>query len=112
MIAICREVDKNGGGIAVYPIESEVTERLLTCLTLRARLNPELRYFVTARVRWENESARKLIESSLRRKNVTASTIAAVGQIRAALVSVKTPPAFQTSNLVLCHNETSYFYKS
>lgn len=24
MIAICREVDKNGGGIAVYPIESEV----------------------------------------------------------------------------------------
>ena len=79
MIAICREVDKNGGGIAVYPIESEVTERLLTCLTLRARLNPELRYFVTARVRWENESARKLIENSLRRKNVTASTIAAAG---------------------------------
>ena len=79
MIAICREVDKNGGGIAVFSNDGEVTDRLLTCLTLRARLNPELRYFVTARVRWENESVRKMIESSLRRKNVTASTVAAVG---------------------------------
>lgn len=79
MIVICREVDKNGGGIVVYPIDSEVTDRLLTCLTLRARFNPELRYFVTTRVRWENESVRKLIESSLRWKSVTASTVAAVG---------------------------------
>lgn len=79
MIAICREVDKNGGGIAVYPIKSEVTDRLLHCLALRARLNPELRYFVTTRVRWENESIRKLIESSFQRKNVTASTVAAIG---------------------------------
>lgn len=79
MIAICREVDKNGGGIEVYPIESKVTDRLLTCLSLRARLNPELRYFVTTRARWENESARKLIETVLRRKSVTASTVSTVG---------------------------------
>lgn len=29
MICVCREIDKNTGEIAVYPIKAEVTDRLL-----------------------------------------------------------------------------------
>lgn len=47
MICVCREIDKNTGEIAVYPIKAEVTDRLLFCLGLRQRANPELKYFVT-----------------------------------------------------------------
>lgn len=42
MICICREVDKNTGKIAVYPIRAEVTDRLLFMLKIRQRANPEL----------------------------------------------------------------------
>ena len=47
MICVCREIDKYTGEIAVYPIKAEVTDRLLFCLGLRQRANPELKYFVT-----------------------------------------------------------------
>lgn len=81
MKVICREVSKSTGEIAVYPIEAEVTERLLFCLQIRARANPELRYFVTARVRWENERLRESIERLLRRKDVTPRALDAFGGI-------------------------------
>lgn len=42
MMVICREVDRATGKIAVYRIETEVTESLIFKLRLRARLNPEL----------------------------------------------------------------------
>lgn len=29
MICVCREIDKNTGEIAVYPLKAEVTDRLL-----------------------------------------------------------------------------------
>ena len=38
MVCICREVDKNSGKIAVYPINAPVTDELLHKLSLRARL--------------------------------------------------------------------------
>lgn len=81
MKVICREVSKSTGEIAVYPIEAEVTEQLLFCLQIRARVNPELRYFVTARVRWENERLRESIERLLRRKDVTPRSLDALGGI-------------------------------
>lgn len=81
MVTICREVSKNTGEIAVYPIRAEVTDRLLFQLQLRSRINPEYRYFVVSRVRWENEECRKQIESLLRRKDVTQRAIDALGEM-------------------------------
>ena len=40
MICVCREIDKNMGEIAVYPIKAEVTDHLLFCLGIRQRANP------------------------------------------------------------------------
>ena len=79
MVVICREVSKNSGEIAVYPIEAETTDNLLFCLQIRSRVNPELRYFVVALARWENEELRKQIERLLRRKDVTQRAIDALG---------------------------------
>ena len=79
MIVICREVSKNSGEIAVYPIKAPATERLLFQLQIRSRVNPELRYFVVALARWENEELRKQIERLLRRKDVTQRAIDALG---------------------------------
>lgn len=79
MIVICREVSKNNGEIAVYPIKAQATERLLFQLQIRSRVNPELRYFVVAIARWENEELRKQIERLLRRKDVTQRAIDALG---------------------------------
>ena len=53
MLVICREIDKNTGEIAVYPIDAEVTDRLLFILGIRQRCNPELRYFVTTKAHYE-----------------------------------------------------------
>lgn len=52
MMVICREVDRATGKIAVYRIETEVTESLIFKLRLRARLNPELQYFVTTKAHY------------------------------------------------------------
>lgn len=53
MVVLCREVCKRSGKIAVYEVKGEVTNDLLVKLTIRARINEELRYFVTPRVRWD-----------------------------------------------------------
>lgn len=71
MLVICREVDKNSGEIAVYPLEVMVTGNMLAILSLRARLNPELRYFVTLATTWDDLNYKKTIEKVLGRKNVT-----------------------------------------
>ena len=43
---LCREVDKDTGEIAVYPVATVTDGRdLLLQLDVRQRLNPELRYF-------------------------------------------------------------------
>lgn len=47
LVAICREIDKDTGRIAVYRVEQEIGENVLKCLQLRAQFNPEMRYFVT-----------------------------------------------------------------
>lgn len=75
MKVICREVNKSTGEIAVYPIDSPVTERLLFCLQIRARANPELRYFVVPLSRWENFESRSDIEWLLNKRNVPQKMI-------------------------------------
>lgn len=53
LMAICREIDKDTGRIAVYPLKMEIDDRILGALKVRATMNPELRYFVLVSARWE-----------------------------------------------------------
>ena len=71
MKIICREVCKDTGRISVYSLKMEPTGENLFCLRLRARANPELRYFVVRLDVWENETRRAEIESVLRRRSVS-----------------------------------------
>lgn len=80
MVCICREVDKNSGKIAVYPINAPVTDELLHKLSLRTRLNPELRYFATMRIRWEGLYHDDILKA-LRRKAVTKAALERLGGI-------------------------------
>ena len=80
MIVICREVNKSTGEIAIYPIEKEVTDNLIICLKARARLNEELRYFVTLRKRWYGIWHDDII-ATLKSKNVTLGTLDRLGGI-------------------------------
>ena len=75
MIAICREVDKNSGKIAVYPLSVKVTGATLAELSIRARMNPELRYFVTLAKTWDDLNYKKIIEDVLGQKDVTPKII-------------------------------------
>lgn len=79
MIAFCREVNKNTGEVMVYPLETEVTDRLLHNLSIRSRINPELRYFVTTKSHWEGFS--DTIIRTMKRKQVTHTTIEGLGGI-------------------------------
>ena len=81
MLAICREVDKNSGQIAVYPINAPVTGNLLAWLSIRARVNPELRYFVVLASDWSQADSKSKFEKLLRRKDVTPRAIDAAGGI-------------------------------
>lgn len=80
MIILCREVSKETGEITVYPIDKEpVTDRMIFCLRIRARANPELRYFAVLKSRWLEEEAE--YERLLRRKQVTHRMLNAIGGI-------------------------------
>lgn len=80
MIILCREVNKETGAITVYPIDKQpITDRLLFCLRIRARLNPELSYFAILKSRWIEEAAE--YERLLRRKQVTHRAMNAIGGI-------------------------------
>lgn len=80
MICVCREIDKNTGEIAVYPIKTEVTDHLLFCLGLRQRANPELKYFVTLAENYDaNEET---ILKQLRRKQITDRLLAVLNLVQ------------------------------
>ncbi len=67
---ICREVDKDTGKIAVYPIEAEVTDTLIFKLGIRSRVNPELKYYAVELCYWLQNNEK--IKSILRSKNPDA----------------------------------------
>lgn len=79
MIVICREVDKNSGSIAVYPLNVEVTGAMLAKLLIRARMNPELRYFVALAEMWDDPTLKERIIKTLGLKDVTPRVIEAHG---------------------------------
>lgn len=80
MIILCREVSVETGEIAVYPIDKQpITDRLIFCLRIRAKYNPELRYFAILKSRWNEEGAE--YERLLQRKQVTHRAMNAIGGI-------------------------------
>lgn len=66
MIVICREVCRDTGKIAAYPLKTEVTDSLLNKLRMRSAFNPELQYYVTLATIWD--ANRELIIRQLRRR--------------------------------------------
>ena len=77
LIAVCREVDKDTGGIAVYPLDKEIDGMTVTALKIRATMNPELRYFATTAAHFRGFG--DAITSTLKRRNVTKEAVARVG---------------------------------
>ncbi len=76
LICLCREIDKATGEIAVYSINSEVTDRLLFMLDIRQRVNPELRYFVA--LRSNLDANEETIFKQLHRKQITDRLLTAL----------------------------------
>ena len=79
MIAICRDVDRNTGNRAVYKVDGELTNELLFQLKMRARTNPELRYFATSEAHYRGFG--DIINAVLKRKSVTDDDIKRIGGI-------------------------------
>ena len=69
LMVVCREVDKGTGKIAVYPLKMEI----------RARANPELRYFALVSARWERYG--DVIAGILKRRSVTRADVDNIGGI-------------------------------
>lgn len=79
LMAICREIDKDTGRIAVYPPKMEIDDRTLGALKVRATMNPELRYFVLVSARWEKYGT--VIAGILKRRSVTRADVDNIGGI-------------------------------
>ena len=79
LVVICREIDKETGRIAVYRVPAEIDDHTIFGLKIRARANPELRYFALADARWE--MFREAITGILKRRVVTAADVERIGGI-------------------------------
>lgn len=79
LVAICREVDRDTGQIAVYPINREINGETVDLLKMRAQMNPELRFFTLVSTRWERFG--DVIVSILKRRKVTAADVERIGGI-------------------------------
>lgn len=79
LVAVCREVDKDTGHVAVYPLDMEITGTAIQQLQLRAQFNPELRYFALTAGRWERFG--DVITSILKRRAVARADVDRIGGI-------------------------------
>lgn len=79
LVAICREVDKDTGRIAVYQINREINSEMVMAMQTRATMNPELRYFTLTSARWERFG--DVITGILKRRTVTAADVDRIGGI-------------------------------
>jgi len=77
---ICREEDAKTGRIAVYEIQAPVTDSLLAKLSVRSRMNMELKYYAVPRVRWESKWGEDYKEV-LQRKELTPEALRLIGGI-------------------------------
>lgn len=67
---LCREVNRYTGEIAVYLCKKNVDGGDLQCCGIRARVNPELRYYATDTRRVEDAEDWEEIVHDLKRRNV------------------------------------------
>lgn len=79
LVAICREVDKDTGRIAVYQINREINSEMVMAMQTRATMNPELRYFTLTSTRWERFG--DVITAILKRRTVTTADVDRIGGI-------------------------------
>lgn len=79
LVAVCREVDRDTGRIAVYPLNMEIDGAVVRNLQVRAALNPELRYFTLVSARWERYG--EAITGILKRRTVTRADVDRIGGI-------------------------------
>lgn len=77
LIAICREVDRDTGRIAVYPVNGELDDHAIFGMRIRAEVNPELRYFATTRAHFDG--FKDIITGALKRRVLSEAEIARVG---------------------------------
>lgn len=67
---LCREINRDTGEIAVYLCKKNVDSRDLHNCGIRARVNPELRYYATDTRRVEDAEDWEEIVHDLKRRNV------------------------------------------
>lgn len=79
LVAICREVDRDTGRIAVYPLNVKIDGTVIAQLQFRAKLNPELRYFTLTSGRWERYG--DAITGILKRRTVSRADVDRIGGI-------------------------------
>lgn len=77
LVAICREVDRDTGKIAVYLVNGELDDHAINGIRIRAAVNPELRYFTLMAERWERYG--EAITGVLKRRVLTKAAISRVG---------------------------------
>ena len=69
MVLICREINSSTGEIAVYEVSDNADNELIFCLSLRARVNPELTYYATPNIFYEIQKGNIL--KYLKRRKLT-----------------------------------------
>jgi len=81
IMVICREVNRETGEIAVYPLEKQsVSDYSLLLLNFRSKYNPELRYFAVLRERWETDWQDEVTQV-LKRKIVKTRSVVRIGVV-------------------------------
>lgn len=79
LVGVCREVEKDTGRIAVYPLDLEITGEVLNGMKLRAQFNPELRYFITSAAHWDRYG--EVMAGILKRRTVSRKDLENIGGI-------------------------------
>lgn len=78
---VCREIDKNSGQIATYLCKKSVNDSDLVFCQMRAKFNPELRYYVIRDCVANNPELLEETLSLLKRRNLTNEMIKRYGGI-------------------------------
>ena len=79
-LIICREVNRQTGEIIIYPLKTlEISESLIWRLHIRAKYNPELKYFAMQRTHWEDDYWRNRITKALVTRIITCKTMVKLG---------------------------------
>ena len=79
--SVWREIDKDTGRIATYVCKRDVEDRDLHLCSIRARCNPELRYYAIRTCVADNQEYLEDVLSLLKRRNLTDEAVERYGGI-------------------------------